>query len=939
MSTFTLEQAQQRTDTEPRKTISLEEAQSRFPYNAVNSGEISIPEPTKTPIFEKIGKGFGTGVTGMVEGIGGVAKWFGIDTIGDSINSYAKEMKEFYDVPDPDFVSSVSAGFGSMATFLIPGLGVSRGVKAVSAIPRLAAWLGVSASSVMEASVEAGGAYNKSIAKGVNHKEASSSATKDFWLNLPVLVFTNKFGIFGENGTAILKGIKSSASEAIQEFTQQLIGNFSTKDPLMEGALESAAVGAIVGGGTGAILGAVEGKSFEGTKAKEFLQEEQEEEKLVQERTEEKIEIPKLKGTTDIEAVITQSPLTSAYEKAKATLPTGPSVPSETEAQVKSIGPSEEIALPMSPQSQIVKTNVAVPSPESMQQERGFVKSVKESPMVGKETKEEISALPEEITSYDVYTDKAAVEKAKQRVDENAEESLAYVLTSQSLDKDVTTTGIELMRRYREQGNVEQEVNVAASLAEKGTKGGQFIQAYSILDKLSPDGVLVFAQREINRGIEDPSKRKIIDPELADKLKNQAGIIQETPYGYQKVKEINKLMEMISKKKGKSIKDWTTDLINVPRTLMSSMLDFSFGFRQGLFLLPSFPQEWSGAFSKQFGAFANEENYDALMDSIMKHPDYALAENSGIAFTDIRGDFGKLEEQYMGSNLAEKIPVVGGIVRATNRAYVAMGNKMRMDIFSKMVKDMENIGLDPRSNKRLLQEVATFVNAGTGRGGLGGILKQSAPLLNGVFYSPRLMSSRLTLLNPQYYITRQPGLRKQALKSLFSFFGLWATVLGLAKMMGAEIGIDPRSADLGKIKIGNTRIDFGGGFAQWIRMAGQLVTGEYVSSTTGRKLTLGEGYKPLTRYDILIRQLESKEAPVVSFITDLLRQQDYAGKKVDIPKEIMSRFTPMIMQDIYDLVQEDPELLPLGILPVFGVGLQTYGGRKKHGWSKKEKEP
>src|SRR3990167_51282 len=231
--------------------------------------EEGFGKENKTPFFERLGKGFGTGVAGMVEGAGGVAKWFGADKIGDSVNKYADEMKKFYEVPDPDFTSQVAAGFGSMSTFLIPGLGVSRGVQALSTMPRLAAWLGASASSVMEASVEAGGAYNRSVAKGMEHKEASSAATKDFWLNLPLLVFTNKAGIFGEQGGAILKGIKSSGSEGIQEFTQQLIGNFATKDPLMEGALESAAVGAIVGGGTGALLGAAERKEIEKIKVKD----------------------------------------------------------------------------------------------------------------------------------------------------------------------------------------------------------------------------------------------------------------------------------------------------------------------------------------------------------------------------------------------------------------------------------------------------------------------------------------------------------------------------------------------------------------------------------------------------------------------------------------------------------------------------------------------
>lgn len=619
-----------------------------------------------------------------------------------------------------------------------------------------------------------------------------------------------------------------------------------------------------------------------------------------------------------------KSQLTAEWEAAKGTKKvTASTTPTELTP------PVTEKSLPQPSAIEKVETPVPVPSDKVIAQERGLIKSVKESPMVTKETKEAISDLPKERTLYDVYGDDPALAKAKEKVETDPEGALTYVMSTKDVDKDVSTTALELMRKYREKGDVEKEVAVMEHIAEKATKSGQFIQAFSMLDKLSPEGVLLFAQKEINRGITDIAQRKTIDPKFAEELKLQAQIIQDTPYGYQKVKEINKLYEMIGEKKGKRKADWLAELFNTPRTLMSSFFDFSFGLRQGAFLMPSFAKEWGGSFSKQFGAFAKEANYDALMDSIMKHPDFRLAEDSGVAFTDIRGDLSKLEERYMGASIAERIPILGSGVRATQRAYTGMANKMRMDVFSRMIKDLENLNLNPRGNKRLLQEVATFVNAGTGRGGLGGVFKEGASLLNAFFFSPRLMSSRLTLLNPHYYVTRSPGLRKQALKSLFSFMGLWGSILTMAKLAGAEVGTDWRSADFGKIKIDNTRIDVGAGFGQYMRMFGQMATGEYISSATGKKMTLGEGYKPLTRMDILMRQIESKEAPVFSLISDILKQKSWNGEDINIPKEVALRFTPMVIQDMYDLSTEAPDLLPLGLLTVFGTGVQTYQNPKK----------
>ena len=90
---------------------------------------------------------------------------------------------------------------------------------------------------------------------------------------------------------------------------------------------------------------------------------------------------------------------------------------------------------------------------------------------------------------------------------------------------------------------------------------------------------------------------------------------------------------------------------------------------------------------------------------------------------------------------------------------------------------------------------------------------------------------------------------------------------------------------------------------------------------------LGEGYKPMTRLDIASRMVESKLAPIASFITVLLRGKTFTGEDVSVTKEVARRFVPMAAQDIYEIGQEEPELLPLSFLGMFGVGLQTYKDR------------
>jgi hypothetical protein len=362
-------------------------------------------------------------------------------------------------------------------------------------------------------------------------------------------------------------------------------------------------------------------------------------------------------------------------------------------------------------------------------------------------------------------------------------------------------------------------------------------------------------------------------------------------------------------------------IANIPRSLMASF-DLSAPLRQGVFFIGR-QKQFFPAFKKMFGAFKSEEAFKQIQESITKDPDFELARGSRLSLTEMDVLLNQREESFM-SNWAEKIPVLGRGVRASGRAYVSFLNKLRFDVFKDLVNKAEISGLSPRANRDLAVGIADFINNATGRGTLPGGLQKSAVTLNSVFFSPRLIMSRLNLVNPVYYVKQNPFVRKEALKSLFSFIGLGLGVLTLAKMAGAEVGTDPRSSDFGKIKIGNTRIDVWGGFQQLTRVAGQLITGQYISSTTGKEMTLGEGYKPMTRADIVQHFIEGKFAPVPSFIITLMKGQDIGGEKVSVPKEVGQRFIPMVIQDIFDIARESPGLIPVGLLTVFGVGVQTY---------------
>jgi len=364
-------------------------------------------------------------------------------------------------------------------------------------------------------------------------------------------------------------------------------------------------------------------------------------------------------------------------------------------------------------------------------------------------------------------------------------------------------------------------------------------------------------------------------------------------------------------------KDIGVDLLNVPRAFATSA-DLSFGLRQGIYYMSRHPVKFWKDFPKQFQWFASDKASKAVFDEVRNRETYPLMREAGL---DVIG-----KEEPFQSGIAEKVPLAGAVVKASSRAYTTFATKLRADAFDALVKTAQRTGRNPWEEPLLAKRMAELVNMQTGRGDLGR-LERISKELNAAFFSPKLMASRLNVIHPKFYIKADPIIRREALTNLAAFAGYAGTVVGLSKLAGLEVGVNPTSADFGKIKVGNTRIDLFGGFSQYVRLASQLITQKVTSTTTGKVIKLGEGYKPTTSMDILLRFAEAKEAPVFSFATGLFKGQNWIGDKFAIGPEIAQRFIPMVIQDFMDIYKDDQSLLPLGFLGAFGAGLQTYQPR------------
>lgn len=385
----------------------------------------------------------------------------------------------------------------------------------------------------------------------------------------------------------------------------------------------------------------------------------------------------------------------------------------------------------------------------------------------------------------------------------------------------------------------------------------------------------------------------------------------------------------------KTVSSWISDVINAPRSIMASM-DLSAPLRQGLPMIHR-KEYWTafGSMFKQIG----KAGFDTVKDEIHARPSYHLMKDSGLALSDIDDvDMSHHEEKFL-SNLATKIPVFGHVVKGSERAYVGFLNKLRADTFDTLVNNARSAGkqLAPKD----IQDIAKYINTATGRGDLNGLVpkflrgeefdaNKASPLLAGLFFSPRLMASRFSMINPVYYYKLSPIARAEAAKSLLSTVTFTATTLGLAHMAGLKVGYDPRQTDFGKIRVGHTTYDMTGGFSSYMRLIAQTAYGERVNPD-GSKTAMPN------RVDTIGNFLRNKESPPLSEAHSLLKGVDNNYNKVDrkhlsnVLEDMGKDFVPLVAQDTYAVYKDaGAGQAAISAVPdIFGIGVNTYDPAKK----------
>jgi len=400
-------------------------------------------------------------------------------------------------------------------------------------------------------------------------------------------------------------------------------------------------------------------------------------------------------------------------------------------------------------------------------------------------------------------------------------------------------------------------------------------------------------------------------------------------------------------------RDIIVDAINLPKSLMASA-DLSAPLRQGALLSFANPKEAGAATKEMFRQAFSGKKADRWLAELKVSPEYQFMRQSKLYISEPTAKLSAKEESFM-TNIAHKIPIWGstqkykigsktitvpglGIVVKSERAYVGYLNKLRVDVFDKGVEYMVNEGYSKTRDPEVFKSWANFINNATGRGNLGK-LESIADILNVGMFSPRLVASRFNLLNPVTYAKMPPVVRKMALKNVISYVGMGSIILGLAAASGADVELDPRSSDFGKIKVGDTRYDIWAGFQQWIRTLTQFSLGKRKRTSTGEIVKLDPNVFPYeNRLSVILGFLRSKASPIASLGLDLTLGKGFAGEDITLSGTLKNEAIPLYLQDMSDIYKEEGLAKTIGsLLPgMFGVGTQYYDSKKrqKEGYEK-----
>lgn len=125
--------------------------------------------------------------------------------------------------------------------------------------------------------------------------------------------------------------------------------------------------------------------------------------------------------------------------------------------------------------------------------ERGFIKTVREAETTAKPVAEQVKGF------YSPKSNAESVQRAQLRIDTEGWDAAKKLAVEGPQTAENTTIGMELMRRAQDNKQFDEAIDIAQKMAAKGTEAGQAIQAFSIWGRMTPEGMLKYAAKLVNK--------------------------------------------------------------------------------------------------------------------------------------------------------------------------------------------------------------------------------------------------------------------------------------------------------------------------------------------------------------------------------------------------------------------------------------------------------
>jgi hypothetical protein len=379
---------------------------------------------------------------------------------------------------------------------------------------------------------------------------------------------------------------------------------------------------------------------------------------------------------------------------------------------------------------------------------------------------------------------------------------------------------------------------------------------------------------------------------------------------------------------------------------LKATADLSAMLRQGVFLGSYNPKEYIKATVEMHKFAFNEKYYESRMAELELADDFIYLMEDGVAITDTSGDVLRSEERFVG-NLLKKVPIIGTITQGSERAYSGFLNNLRVDVYRKIVKEYEIMGITREEHPKKYKNIAKFVNNATGRGALTPD-KKIAKALNILFFSPRMITGMAGVFIDMVRSDSTPYLRKQAFASLVTFMGyqfamkmIIASALRLIRGNDDEdeviMDMNPVSTDFNKVKKGGKRYDVSAGYGIATRTIARVFLAKKVSGNSDKEQDLRNAYgkTPFSEIpDFFINKLSPLASQIYKYHsgdhpTELGEKQEDATTM----DYVTALTVPISVMDLIENVQEgNPEgeiFLDL-MLNTYGISVQNYGGESKN---------